>query len=491
MYFVLVFVAALTFYALTLAPTLLWGDSAWLTLSAVLGITEVGRAADHPLYIVLGALFTALPGEPPRNLAWQSAVFGALGVALVFRIGLQLGASRMAAAVGAAALCVSHGFWLHAVMPEVYTANAFFLLATVTLALDWSQEGEWRYLAASGFAFTLGLANHLVLAGLAPALVVFIAASRPDVFLTRRSLVGAAAGLGVVALAFWVLPPLAAAAHRLWAGPTGISDHFRPTMPVGPMLREAGLYALYLVYQFPSVTLVLGVVGGLAVVRHSPRAAALLLGAVAINAGVFIHHTDWQSSTKFVFYISDYAVFAVLCTVGADAVIRRLSSAGRWGGARTVGGVLLGLAAVTPPLVYAAAPRVAAAFDLDLVRTRTLPYRDNQTYFLNPNKRGYEGARRFGEEALRTVPPSAVIFADFTPFSVLRYLQVVEGMRPDVTLRRPEADGRARVDWEMNGVSRRPTYVVALAPDYYDLTGLTGPFDLIPAGPLIEVRPRD
>jgi hypothetical protein len=156
-----------------------------------------------------------------------------------------------------------------------------------------------------------------------------------------------------------------------------------------------------------------------------------------------------------------------------------------------VGGVLLGLAAVTPPLVYAAAPRIAAAFDLDLVRTRTLPYRDNQTYFLNPNKRGYDGARRFGEEALRTVPSSAVIFADFTPFAVLRYLQLVEGMREDVTLRRPEADGRARVTWEMDGDRRRPTYVVGLGPDYYDLTGLTGPFDLIPAGPLIEVRPRD
>jgi len=44
---------------------------------------------------------------------------------------------------------------------------------------------------------------------------------------------------------------------------------------------------------------------------------------------------------------------------------------------------------------------------------------------------------RFGQQALQTVRPGAVIFADDTPFTVLRYLQLVDKLRPDVLVRAP------------------------------------------------------
>ena len=49
-------------------------------------------------------------------------------------------------------------------------------------------------------------------------------------------------------------------------------------------------------------------------------------------------------------------------------------------------------------------------------------------FFLNPNKRGEDGAKRFGEEALRSAKPMGVIFADYTPYEVLLYLKEVDRM---------------------------------------------------------------
>jgi hypothetical protein len=132
-------------------------------------------------------------------------------------------------------------------------------------------------------------------------------------------------------------------------------------------------------------------------------------------------------------------------------------------------------------------PALARVTGVDLVRARSLPYRDNNTFFLNPNKRGEDGARRFGEEALRAAKPGAVIFADPTPYTVLRYFQVVEKLRPDVlvlTTRQP-----VRVRWLYEN-GPRPTYVAALTPGYYDLSSLSGEYDLVRAGSIIEVRRR-
>src|SRR5262245_40795717 len=112
----LIFAIALAFYAVTLAPAVIWGDSASLALNALSGSVSLATAGDHPLFILVGHWFSALPGDPARNVNFAAAVFGALAVMLVYRSGRLLGTSRFAAFTGAAALCVSHAFWLHSVI---------------------------------------------------------------------------------------------------------------------------------------------------------------------------------------------------------------------------------------------------------------------------------------------------------------------------------------------------------------------------------------
>src|SRR5574341_64246 len=80
---VLIGVSALALYIRTLAPSLLWGDSAeFQTLSYTLGMTH---PSGYMTQIMLGKLFTYIPVS---NVAYRvnlmSAFFGALAVAQVY-----------------------------------------------------------------------------------------------------------------------------------------------------------------------------------------------------------------------------------------------------------------------------------------------------------------------------------------------------------------------------------------------------------------------
>jgi hypothetical protein len=117
------FLLALGVYGYTLAPGVIWGDSASLAVQVHEQEFFFGTAGDHPLFVFLGLAFARLPGELARNLNLLSAVCAALAVAVVFLVGQALGSSVLSGAVAAAALAFSHAFWLHAVITEVYTLS--------------------------------------------------------------------------------------------------------------------------------------------------------------------------------------------------------------------------------------------------------------------------------------------------------------------------------------------------------------------------------
>jgi hypothetical protein len=192
---------------------------------------------------------------------------------------------------------------------------------------------------------------------------------------------------------------------------------------------------------------------------------------------------------KYVFYISDYTLFAMLCAVGADELFKRVTRRPATGH-RRIAWATLAAVAIVPPLIYAAMPSIVKAAGVDLIRARSLPYRDNDRFFLNPNKRGEYGPRQFAERALREAPPRAVIFADSTPYTVLRYVQRIDGVRPDVLLLSAFVGQAVPVRWVLDQGNPRPTFLATDTPGYYDFSGLTGAYDLVPSGTIIEVRPR-
>ena len=489
----LVFAIALAFYWVTLAPTVIWSDSAAFARQVLMGPLEFGTASDHPLFIAIGRLLQPLPFELAWLLNLESALFGALAVAMVYRCARQIGTSRIAAAIGAAALGVSQAFWLHSVIAEVYSANAFFLAATLSFLLEWGVKQQWRYLGAALVVFAIGLTNHLVLLAVMPAAVVFVVASNPRALLGRRALLtvgGLAVAFAAIAIA---VPRVGSAVKHVWVGPPSIFEYFSLRIDPGPTLREAGFYVVFFLYQFPSIALPLGLVGIWTLFRTRGTMLSLLLLTIAINAVTFIRHTGFQSqgTTKFVFYISDYVVFAIFCAVGADAALRRLADRTAFTRQR-LGAAMLAVVAIVPPVLYATVPYVASRSGVDLVGGSRLPYRDNQRFFLNPNKRGEYGPRRYATDAFQVMAPNAVLFADPTPYEVLRYLQYVEHVRPDVTVRSPGGYAqKVEVRWLTGERGRRPAYLARWEPDDYDMTAVAGTYDLVPTGPVLEMRPRD
>jgi len=332
-----------------------------------------------------------------------------------------------------------------------------------------------------------------VLATMVPATLAFVIAKGHRALLTRRSIAWfvVASALIVAAAVVW-RAPLALACRRFWYGPPGVGEYLTLDIDMRASAVEAAYYVLYGVYQFPSASLALVVLGIGAVLRDQRSVAALLLLTIAVNAATFVRHTVWPSAqnAKYVFYIADYVVFSILCGLGAHRVLERVS-AGSTRQRRMWAFGLLTSAALMPPCLYAFAPTAAKVAGVDLLHARSLPYRDNDRYFLNPNKRGEYSARRFGEEALRVAKPGAVIFADYTPYTVLQYLMLTEGRRSDVKLVSPTTvGGNVTVSWTFDAGRRRPVYLAALTPGYYDLSHLAGRYDLVPAGPMLEVCPR-
>src|SRR5450759_5138351 len=79
-----VFAASLAFYCATLAPTVIWGDSAWLAVDAYYGAFNIGTAGDHPLFVFIGHLLSILPLDVARLVNFEAALFGALAVTMVY-----------------------------------------------------------------------------------------------------------------------------------------------------------------------------------------------------------------------------------------------------------------------------------------------------------------------------------------------------------------------------------------------------------------------
>ena len=230
----LVFGAALLFYSATLAPTVIWGDSASLSMNARLATARLrNRRRSSAVHAGRTRLCTAARRSRPQHQLRGGRVRRAHRHARLPR-GALLGTSRIAAGVGAAALAVSHAFWLHAVIAEVYTANAFFLVSAINLLLLWQRRDDWRWLAAAGLVFLVGLTNHLVLAALAPAAIAFVVAVYGRRLLSRRSLLTMGTLVAVVIAVAAAQPgTVAEALQKLWYGPPGIADTLRPISTPG------------------------------------------------------------------------------------------------------------------------------------------------------------------------------------------------------------------------------------------------------------------
>ena len=430
-------------YLGTLAPTVLYYGYPELfdpaMLQAEVAVLGIGHPSGYPTYMMLTHLFTYLPfGDAAYGVNLASAVYGAGAVVVIYTAALRLSGHAVAAAAGALSLGVSPLFWSQAVIAEVYTLNALFVAAIVSVLLLWRDARRDRYLLLAAFLMGLSLTHHLTSGLLIPAGLAFVClVDRRKLRQTKRSL--KALGLFLVCL----LPYLYLPIRAFMEAPLNEADPSSPGRFL--LLVTGGSYLLklladletgaapgsdevpsrsqpvlqdvaerltaggeYFYGQFPLLLMLAGLLGALYLVIRDHQ-AALLLGIAF--CGWLVHALTYGVEDYYVFLIPAYVILSLFVAVGAGAVLRRAEALAE----RFVGGtpsrtalvlVLSGLALAIP--LFGARESYAAQ-----------------------DRSGEDLGRRTIESVAENVAPDATVLHHR---SSLWYMVLVEERRRDLTL---------------------------------------------------------
>jgi len=152
---VILALSGLALYVKTAAPTVLTADSG--EFQFVPYIAGIAHPTGYPLYTMLGWLWSHV--LPLGNVAYRmnlfSAMWAAVAVVLLYITSIlflrlvspnisQVGL-YVSALVATATLAVSQTFWSQAVIAEVYSLHAFFVVLVFYLLLRWKAAGtDWR-----------------------------------------------------------------------------------------------------------------------------------------------------------------------------------------------------------------------------------------------------------------------------------------------------------------------------------------------------------
>ncbi len=499
-----VFMVTMGLYIMTMAPSVIWGDSADFALKVHSFLLD--PAADgHPLYVLLGRVFSWLPGELGVNLNFMSAFFAALAVTLVYLITKMLTGKNIPAAIAAVALSLSHAFWFHATITEVYTLNALFVALIIWLLLKWKQDIEQMYwLYGACFVFGLSLSHHLIigLAGFA-GLYFMIAYGGKRLLGWRRIsiilavfLLGSSLYWGLLLRWFLSMPGKSAEIVDIVTGRGHKEYMFSATLI--PLLKNIGFYFAYLFYQFPVSGFFIGMFGFFKLIKNDRRIAWFFIILLAANTIFFISGASLQYNYPFM--IHDYLIFSIMIGYGSNFV---LAWTGEKLGRRTPAYVpyllVFSFICLFPVLTYQITPVLSKKMGIRLASARPLPYRNNEQFFLNPSKAGYDGPRQYALRVFGLLEPGAIIIADFTPAVVLEYYQRVLGMRPDVELKYVQNVGDPQDTNELKPYvdkvyGTRPVYLADFIPEnmrfYYNVKKLQKEYELVSLDPIYKIIKR-
>ncbi len=501
---VYVFLVTLGLYLMTMAPSVIWGDSADFALK-VHNLLLDPAADGHPLYVLLGRAFSWLPGELAVNLNFMSAFFAALAVTLVYLSTEIITESSIPAAIAAVALSLSHAFWLHATITEVYTLNGFFVALIIWLLLKWRQDiNRWRWLYGACFIFGLALSHHLIigLAGFA-GLYFMVAYGGKRLLNWRRILIilsvfllGSSLYWGLLLRWFLSMPEKSAEIVDIVTGRGHKEYMFSATLL--PLIKNVGFYLAYLFYQFPVSGFFIGLLGFFKLIKDNRRLAWFFIILLAANTIFFISGPSLQYN--YPFFIHDYLIFSIMIGYGSNFI---LAWAKENFSNRTPEYVpyllILSFICLFPVLTYQITPGLSKKMGIRLAPARPLPYRNNEQFFLNPSKAGYEGPRQYALRVLGLLEPNAIIIADFTPAVVLEYYQRVLGMRPDVKLVYVQNAGDPKDNNELKPYvdklyGTRPIYLADFIPDnmkyYYNVEKLLTEYELVSLDPIYKIVKR-
>ena len=431
-YYILVFIGAGLLYGATCAPGALWQDSGMIQYRVWHNDIEgkLGLALSHPLFYILaiGAKYIT-PGEFGFRVNMLTAVTSAAAVANVFLL-LRIWTKRnLPGLIAALSLGLSHTFWRHGAIAETYNLYIALLMGELIVLLQYCRTRKIGWLYGLAFLNGLAIANHMLgvfglvcydilVAGLmikkkvrlkhaTVMCLLWVSAAAPFIYLIVKTLIQTGDIGGTAASALFG---------------TGYQQEVLNTHITGRIVKENILFFLM---NFPTPNIFLAVVGLYLLPQIAPKGKyAAVITALLIMFFVFAFR--YTIVDRYAFFIPFYAITAILIGLGGYVVLEgRRSKVVMW--------VIL-LCTLLPIGAYAIGPGLARKAGLKIGTQREIPYRDDCQWFLQPWRRGYDGAERFADEAIAVVEDDAVIYADNTTVYPLLYAQEVHGKGETVTV---------------------------------------------------------
>ncbi|NLS77023.1 MAG: DUF2723 domain-containing protein [Chloroflexi bacterium] len=456
------FAGSLTVYVYTLAPGLLPADSGEFQLVArLLGIAH---PPGYPLYTMLGKLFTLLPlGDAAYRVNLLSAVAMALTLALLCRLVRRLTGSAWIGLGVALALGASPTIWAQATTANIRSLTALFTVAQMYYLHEYGSTKSRRDLVRFALAFGLGVGHHGSLGLLAlPYGVYLLAIDRKLLYRWRHW----AASLGAFALsllALLYLPIRSLMGAPFDAAPIrsvqGFLDHVLARGFGGDMFAFARPDLLadrlpvlgnILVWQLGYPLLLVALAGFIAMLARQPKRFLLFGGVFLVNAFVAITYRAPQTVE---YLIPAYLGLAALLGWGAHALGHAWPRR-----APIIHAVVAAL------LLWLGLARLTASAPSYIELSRDTSTRDQ------------------AEALLREAPPNAMVLANWHQVTPLWYLQLVEGIRPDVQVDYvyPEGATPNHQVWARRiaeGLAQRPVLVTNYEQAFADL-----PYRFVPFG---------
>ncbi|UCG32048.1 MAG: DUF2723 domain-containing protein [Phycisphaerales bacterium] len=428
------FAAALLLYGLTMAPGLLWQDSADVQIAVALddwrGPYDLART--HVVHLALAsAIRHAFDANPAWAANFVSVLAGALTVANLVAV-LVLILRRSAAVLAAGtALALSHTLWQFSTAAEVNCMVAAFLSAELLILAIFDRVRRGWLLWMVGLVNGLGAANHnLALLTLTCYVALALLSIRKWLRPYGRDVLIAAVLwlVGYIPMLVLVIMELRLGlALRQVVASALVGSYadavFNVRVTPTDAIKIVGLLGL----NFPTPLIFAAVVGWPGLGHRCGHHYRIVLALLFVTH--FLFAARYNVPDQYSFMIPAYWLLGVFLGAGIDVLLER-SPAGR----RLALSVLVLALAVPAPIVYAVLPSLARRLPASVipVSTRPVPYRDPYKWFLQPWRPGYDGPERFAREALAVLPPDAFVLTDTTLRGPILFLQNHEGLRHDV-----------------------------------------------------------
>lgn len=464
-------ILAFAVYFRSLAPGLLWSDSAEFQFAAWLG--GFAHPTGYPLYLMLGWLWShVIPlGDPAFRMNLFSALWGSVAVALLCLLimralrfavakdllglsdlpGLRTWPARLISFGAALVFLFTPTFWSQAVITEVYTLHAAFVAGLLLALLAWAEgtltgdatrARHRSYLVA--LLLGLSLTHHRSTILLIPAAalfigIVFVAAGRRPQLTWKRALLLLLCFLTPLALYLYI--PLRAPHVSYYAAPLGPGTSlplydstlagfiahvsgsvFSASLSAPRAGLDAGQLAGRFVDELSLNGVILGALGLVTLVLLAVRGRNARGWAVLALTGVFFltqvaFNLFYAIGDIYVFYIPAYLVWLIWMAFGA------------WGLVLVVARLLEGTSERHAVLWRGAATVLALAVLL------AFAYRSAVEFWPKVQRATDNSARQSWEALLESgLPQDAIVVSnDRDEMVPLWYLTYVEGRRTDLT----------------------------------------------------------